>query len=738
MTTQEGEEAQTAGEEDVGSREGQDSGAEGSPAEATAKGAIQDDDLATRLERTKKEPLKKYIPSAVFLQNKPTPEDDEQALVLSHLFHHAASDHLRVEKQTTILGTILMALGGAAAAAGAVKGSGGSIGAGVVLLLFGLLILVYGMFIHKPKELVGLSKVYSVSYIMPFSSAVVIDGSDIVPDQTLQYHEVPLDDICVECEKLPKPELTLENEERLVTTLSCMEEHLHKKQQRSLTTPAVLDGDPYQDAVVSALRYASEGWPSSGFLKLKLDYSTAVKYSQDLIDMSSLDRSVRMIKGLRGDIDSRSQVFCENLTGCIASVDTYFGRVTRMLQGHFFSSLNIIADPQSDIQYGYGIAKAEFHIAVGQFQQSPDRAVPLDPVQLVIDNLDEEIKDRIVSIRSNSDQNVRQREQSRDQMKNQTVENYRMQIRQQTSEAERLGNEINMLKMAMADLDRQEEEYSKQARMYAAYQQTSAANSAIGMAQNCRMQYNQKVYEINSKEQQVRSCMMNVKSLESERDGRVKMILSEATNDIAEIRTKMRSEITSARRHIDPIVEERNRMLSIMRYSLDESMETEHTSHKEPFTGRLKAINDIKARLHKDLKDRAAERSGILEHIDKITIEMDVPQPIKVAIPFWIAAFSAKGQVEHLVLPPRAVSKPTVISRWGMGPVLASMDKAFEATGQYLAKDRFYEEAQRQSSYPSKLSPGLRVAIEGLCQQGYFSEAVCKRMKKAYGLEGGA
>jgi len=691
----------------------------------------------------------KFISSVIFEDNKITSTAKEQAFILGELYHKTAEKHLQLEFKSMVIGMILILLGIIVFIWGGLQENTNL--ASLILIILALLIFVYGFFIDKPKKLVSLSKVYTVSYIMPNASALIIDGTDIVPDQTLEYKDLPLDEIEALSEKLPDSHASFNDEQQLITTVQDKQRLLGDLRPFSITTPALLKNDTYAKAILDCMEISQEGKPEYGILNVKLDYQTALEHANKIRYLSDLGGSVSVLNREKDTIIKRANPFMQNLENCINDVDSYFNQVISIQNDHFFSGININEDPYVDKMYGYGIIPHQYHISK---ESNVEEHITLNPVQNAIDILDDESKDIISMSVKNVERTINQRTQSCEDMVDQIEANTRVQSSQMHSQIMAKFNEYEDLNKRRESLNLQidnqfedQKDYNQKIRneKYQQYPDQSLINQYQMLANECDRRVDDLSFQRDGLSDQISSVQHEQKRITEQRDQLIDQANSNIENtkrkaeqDINQLQNELLEELQTRRAHIEPIIEARDRMLSMIEGSIESVILSKNDRHRKPFEVRLTEIQDLLNQTLSELEVRSEERSVILEQIDSIRFDISIDKPISIMIPYWIACLEEKERMEYVILPLQKTIKPEEpLKGRKTVNILSTLFQSFESSKHYLQNDSICSEAASYSIYPDKLDSNISTAIDELSNSGYLSEGIAKRMKKVYNIQEG-
>jgi phage shock protein A len=503
-----------------------------------------------------------YMPSVLFENNQSVPNDREQAAILSQVYHHSAEKHIQLQLYTLILGSIFAVIGAILAVWAIVDSFNVSLlVGGIVVVVIGLITLLYGFVIHKPSKLEFLSKVYTTSYIIPFDSSLIFDGTDIVPDQTLRYEDFPLHEFADLTNTIPSPPVTYEREQDLLSILNRKHALMNQRQPYALTTPALLNSDVYSSAILESLSYSTKGVPNYGILNIKLGYEQALKDTHELQTLSGLGASVSLMSEERNNIQNRTMPYTNNLRECLQNIDRYFNNVDMLLRDHFFSGVEINGNPEDNKEYGYHLVQHKYHIPV---KTTPTGIIPLNPSQEVIDTLDTYMKGNISTIIQKWEMQIENREKSRNDKIDMITRNADGRINQLENQINGLRNEISSLSNQADNFRSQAQSQSSQASQYRSQARQALqgdnpnrdraqmcdmqAQNAENQAQQYQMQYNNIQSQIDAKSSQISNCRMDISSIEQQRDSDIHIENTNAQNDINRYRGEMTREVVDARK----------------------------------------------------------------------------------------------------------------------------------------------------------------------------------------------
>lgn len=678
----------------------------------------------------------RFIPSVVFDENKSTDSAQEQAFILAELYHKAAEMHLKLEFKSLVCGTLFMLIGAIVAVWGYTSATPkGTVTAGLILIILAVLILVYGFFIHKPKKLIFLSKVYTITHIIPFESVLIIDGTDVVPDQTLHYNDIPLDDIVASSQKLPNSSTAFECEQQLVTILQEKQRLLGDLHSFSLTTPALLSDDIYTEAILESMHISQSGEAKHGVLNVKVDYQRALEHANKIRHISGLGDSLPIINHDKDIMKERTEPFLQNFASCISDIDAHFEQVSSLMYNHFFTGIDIHADPTADKLYGYGAIAHKYHIPLGC---CPRDLIPLNPVQNVIDILDDSVKDATSATIRSAENIITYRKQSCSDMIQQIKQNYDAQINQLNVQISDKRSYIQQLSSRRNMFLRQADEFESTYKHYQKNQRQIEANNAKQQADNAISQADDLLSQINTVENQIDGLDSNINRLNIQKDSEIETQSIKAERDINKLENDLKEDIERSRSHIEPIIEARDAVITIMETFAKDGISEEQHRHRYLFKDRLNLIQNLLQENLSEFDLRLEERSNVLEQVDSISINTSVDKPLSLMIPYWVACFEGKNGDEHILIPIQKTQKPDEpLKGKKTASILAPLIKSLESSKHHLEKEFVYEGAAAYSVYPGKLTIDISNAIDSISQSGYISVDVANRMKKEYDIKGG-
>ncbi len=733
------------------------------------------------------QPESRFIPSAVFDNNQSSNSAREQAFILGELFYKASEKHNQLEFKLSAVSAVFILVGVIAILWGTISGlKSDIIVGGLILIILAILFLIYGFYIDKPMKLISLSKIFTVNHIIPFDSALIIDGCDVVPDQTLQYNDIPLDEIISLSQELPSLPITFDKEQRLLSVMQEKKRLLKDIRKYSLLTPALLKNDAYTQAILECLQISQLGQPDFGILKLKVDYQTSLNHTRKIRALLGLNESVSLINKDIEFMQEKVAPFMQSNENCLSNIDAHFGQVIKLLNNRFFSGTNIHEDPILDSQYGYGIIHHNYHIRVGSGFDDPNT---LNPVQNVIDVFDKGIRDTISTIvesKNNEIMGIKRACEDKVQLINRTsdsqINQLKYQITEKYSEISGLSSQVNMHEriansyLISARRDDNEanrfktdaqNEYSKarniQSQNYnrdhanqqfasdvssyesrgiafdnQAHQYKIRAKENRDKAESEYEQAKTKKQQIKNIEKQIARFESDVSTLEAHKNSDIIDIKRKAKQEIELKQRELEEQIKKSRAHIEPIIEARDVIIDMMERVVRDIIPSERDHHKSPFKNRLDTIKNLLNHNLSEMQIHLKERSKVLEQIDSIRIDIPINNSISIKIPYWIACLEGKRGKEYAILPLQRSRKPLEpLKGRKIVSILEPLFQSLDSSKQYLQKRNLIEESASYSIYPGKLASDLSHAIDDISKSGYLSKSIAKRIKREYHIEGG-
>lgn len=646
-------------------------------------------------------------------------------------------------------------------------------------------------------KLISLSKVYTVSHIIPFdidNHALIVDGSDMVPKQTLQYEYLPLNEVIALSQHLPSSSIEFEKEQQLFTVMQKKQRLLGSGTTFSRCIPVLMKNDVYAQAVLGCLEFSQVGEPNYGIHRVNVNYQNALELVSTIQGLSGLRDSISIIDKDCDFIKERIDPYLKRMNSCISNIDDYFSQMDAFLKERLFSEVVIHGNPLLDEQYGYGIIQHKYHIPARTVSSN---LIPLSPVQAVIDNLDNMVRDPIITIRNNKKDEISRMKLSCEdivQIINRdfdaTVARLNIQITEKeadisglSSQANARKDNANLYRNTAKDYENQadylktlanKEFHKAEAAKYSRNENNmnknnerrvmcdlqtgsferngmdykSQANEFEIKAKDARnkakFEYDQaKIFmrQIFDKKIQIDQIKSNISRLESQKNSDIEKKKLAVKQQIDKLKFERDEQIKKLREHIEPIIKARNKIIE-MTESAIKDISNEQDCHKLPFKFRLDSYQKFLNQYLSKMEDCSKERSKILEQIDSMKIDISniyIPKPISIMIPYWIACLKGKVGIEYIVLPlKRSIMPDKQLKGRRTAEILTPVFESLEASKHYLLNNNINDEAAIFSIYPNNLANGIQRAIDGLSESGYLSNSIAKRIKKEYNLKDGA
>lgn len=243
--------------------------------------------------------------------------------------------------------------------------------------------------------------------------------------------------------------------------------------------------------------------------------------------------------------------------------------------------------------------------------------------------------------------------------------------------------------------------------------------------------------QIESIKFEISNLKHNISDFGKKRNSDITDITKKTKQEINQLQFNMEEEIKSYRAHIEPIVESRNTIITLMEKVTRDIIPNEGNHHKQPFITRLNNILDLLNNNILELEKRSTEQSKILEQIESTKINISKNKPISLMIPYWFAQLEGKEGIEYVVLPLQKCKKPDKLKKGRKTvDILIPLFQSLESSKHNLCKKEIFEEAASYSIYPGKIASGISEAINELNKTGYLSKNTAKQMKKQFNLEG--
>jgi len=658
---------------------------------------------------SKKTIVSKVMETGVIDEKKPVSEKKEIATIISKAFDLAAKDHIKFELLTTIIGLIVIGIAVIPIASGSFVG-------GAVLAIIGVIILVFGMFIHKPHKITMLSKVYTVSYVVPYKPALLFDGTDIIPDQVITYNDIPLDDIRALSKKLPNPPTSYKNEMALVNVLNKKKELVGKKKSYEFVTPAVLNNDIYVSAVLNGIPYCTMGNPTNNPLVTKVSIQEAIKHKEEIENLEEAERVIKLMNDDKKIISVRAKPFVDNLSRGLGEINDHFSKVSALMKKRLFDGFNIFDDRTQDADYGYEYVDSKYHIKV----QSPDSSLnPIAIFQRVINEFDRDIKQDITISRNRGKSEKKKIEKRARSEAEKTNKDFEFQYSQLQGQIQTAQHEANVA------YNKAQEAYSDAKR--------NAHDPAV---------YNQYIeryerydHECNTKQGEVQRLTAERDRAEQTRNDQIRRITEDQRMLLEDTEREMEEEIQTYRNHVDGIIRIRNEQIEMFE-TIDKTLiPSEKKVQCEPFNNRKNKITGIQESIKSNFDKRIKERDEILRQIESFKVRSNIKVPTKVSIPFWILTIDKKTEVETIVFPPLKMFKHSETKKPGRNftDFTSPLSTGLEESTKYLKTDRFLNEA-KSASIIGKVAPQIASEVDLLATRNLITPGYAKRIKKYYGI----
>ena len=203
-----------------------------------------------------------WLPTAVLEEGTCVDPAREMAILQTKAHSLAASGHISLQVKLTIIGAVLLGLSVFLLAMlvlslTSVVQMGFQVGiAGFsVLFLPGLILLVYGNFIHKPLQIRSLEKAWWTVYLLPFPSGhLQFDANKLTSTSNLVYQDIPTTKIQGTVEKMAGDAASSEHEKLFLAALASAREMCKMQERVDFECAAVpVDSRYFQDVASLAL-----------------------------------------------------------------------------------------------------------------------------------------------------------------------------------------------------------------------------------------------------------------------------------------------------------------------------------------------------------------------------------------------------------------------------------------------------------------------------------------------------
>ncbi len=697
---------------------------------------------------------KLYMNTGVVSNNKSVSQNMEKATILSKAFDIASKEHIDLEFKLFIVGVLICVLSVIPVILGGMGNIDiiGTIIGTLILVIIGIFIIVYGFFIHKPHEITTLSKVYTINHIIPYKSALLFDGTDIIPDQIIEYKDIPLEEIQDLSGKLPNPPTSYENERNLMEILSNKKELTNKLKQYKFKTPIVENNNQYVNAVLDCIPYCIDGEPYDNPLEEKISIEDSIRHKQEIEKLEEAEKIIKLMNQEKGIINNKSAPFVNNLTKAIKNIEVYISNISILIKNRLFGEYNINSNPLDDAEYGYEYVDCKYHIKVGSSNGNNLCFNPINTYQRVIDHFDGNVKKEISRIIEDGKERIKDKQDWADSEVNRTEQFFKTQIDSKQSEVLNYETQADSAYEQYRSYESQYEECMSNVKSYenmarrAMRSETSSsadvqryqmqAQNERNQANNYQMQANNFNSQYETAKSRVSSLEMEIEGLENQKENEIDKIRNKEQMDIKDIENKMEKKVIDSRKFINNIIEKRNHQIEMFNEFSNNLLGTEKKVQSTPFINRKNIIINLRESILKSMDKRIKERSNVLGKINSYIIQTNVNKPTTVAIPYWIMELNKKkiGK-EIIVFPPLKMVKPTKMptSRWKYINFSYPLSKSLENSTNLLKNYKFVDKSKKVS-IAGRIDKQIGIEINNMVSQGYLSQGYANRINKHYNI----
>lgn len=542
-----------------------------------------------------------YIPTAVFEQDSNVDETEEKAIMLSKAYQ-------RVEREWNFR-TKCLFMGFFYIITGIVIGLYLSIhysnlSAGILafigLIFLGIAVLIYGIYIKKPCKIKSLSKIFHISYIIPYKSAILFDGSGVLTNKKIRYTDFKIDEI-EKFYKKKESKLNFNGEKELVKNLKKMKNKILKMEKKEFFTPIIPSSGKFLDGLKEAIKFCEKGFPTTNLLDEGCSVNEAFQSLKEIREIEENEEIFEKIDELKKELNKYFEPFLEKINNNIEKIEDYLTKINKKLSNKFPNNKILKENNYNVIPYLNMHQKV-----INLFEEQKE-----DVLKPIIN----ECSDAISTIR-------REGKRRKDEIK----KSVDIELEKIDEKIEELEREVKIAYEKMIEEKRTNEE-----------QKDEKENKA-------KEGHRKKVQELQSKKQEKEELKLELQNKFDEID-------KENEIEIEKIRKKRDEKLVEARGEpLNKLIKNRDTQIGRVE-KFKKLLEKEKQKHFSPFFQRKNLIVSYRDELFSSLNDIVKERNVLLSKIKDWEAEIDVEMPVKIAIPFWLLELEhAKDNI--IIFPP--------------------------------------------------------------------------------------
>lgn len=667
--------------------------------------------------------IKKKIikPSIISAKHKIT-DQYEKALILSLAYNIAAKKHLKIQLISIIVGSISFFLTLIFVALSFIVFDFLFIWIifGVIFILIGLFIFLYGFQIHKPKTIKSITKMYIANYLVPYSKdnsdlekkCLIFDGYDLISTDTFSDNALPITLINNILERLKNQPINFKNEVKLRIELKKMLKLIEKKPLRNFDIPIFSNEHIYKDAILDSLKYSIETSEKIDEIRLNFSMEDTLGYTQKIEEVEKRIDQIPHMNEINIKIEEITFSFISNLESIISLIEEYCNKVKYDLKDHFFRGLNPYQNPDEDSSYGYGVMDTKYHIKVGL---GNDNNGPVGIFQRVINQFDKRLQKQIHNLHKNQKRKINERKESIDQEKRMVELNYRMMINNKKDELSNLKTiESNALNQHHHFLALFKQSFNQNYRNQASYWESEYINANK---------------QVNLKKKEIKNFNGNKKQdievINNRYDSYVKSVSEEVTEDILDIKIS-----------INELINFRNNQINMILKIIDELLPQELEQKIAPLNDRKKIIENILEKVNITLRKTKLSIRKMNKIIQTKKVNYNLQYPTKLFIPVWMISYddgNSKDKFEFIS--PLIISNKNDndISPFKIELPLSPLSKSLDQYINNIHMSNLFNIPSSQSIL-DVLDPNISYEIDSLVHNEFINPRIGENIKKYYGL----
>ena len=358
-----------------------------------------------------------WLPTAVLENDRPVDPAKEKAFALLRAHNLATQEHLDLQFKLILAGSgllvlSLVSLGLSFVLLDLAVGISGF----VLLLLLGIGVLVYGIWVRKPLAVSSIRKTWWTAYLLPYRSEFLLfDADAVAPKNHIVYGDIPARKIRETVEDLSgeAPE-SLDVERVFREGLASIQEMCEQRERVDFETAVQHSDSSFVGATLSIVHRCEPGGPSENTSRV-LTLNNAIEQRDHLHALESSRYIIGLLQESKDIIEEKTTPFITNLENSTGRVEQYIAYIRHRLMSRWFGEAQILGEPTTLMTIMMDSKQDASTVAAFDYEVSPMRVSGRDSLghtsvlsvlDPIIVNLEDRIAAGVLKVAENSERSI--------------------------------------------------------------------------------------------------------------------------------------------------------------------------------------------------------------------------------------------------------------------------------------------------------------------------------------------